>query len=875
MLLPWRTPSVAVALVGAFALPALLLASGPMFRTAASDEIAVGTLATVEPGPAGLVVQSEGPFDDDLLGGLAAALEDRLGSLPGLAAPTRTLLSNELAPTTIDGVPADVGPGPGDVRVMSRPGAADAVEVVTGSHTGGVLVPASLAAEHDLAPGTRLGLGATEVLVAGVYRDLWDGPTDPFWDPLPRDMVPRFQRAFRAPSFELVIADEATVRALGLFGRARWEAPLTDPPDTWEAFVALVGGYRRLESAFVREGPLGDAYAAWAIDPEAPPTVVSALPAAHRAAARVVAELEQSIRTATWSGTVAGVLLSTLGAVFLVRRRRTDHRLMAADGDAAWRFFARAVVQYAGPALVAGGVGVAAGWAVIRFLGPSRTADVSVVPWVGVVAVSAIALGLAALVTALISVRLVDAMERPIGAVGRTWLVVVVGVAATMWVQVGRERGDAVNPLIVAFPFVGIVAGVLIAVAVLRLLLGRLRRTGRRLPTPVFLAWRALAASETGALSLTAALGLAAGLVVLSVSFVETIDAATEAKAATTAGAVSRIDTIENVDVADLPPGVTVVLSFPTRIGDATAEILAIDPGTYAEAVAWPAEFGASAEAIVDLLATDTPGAVPAVAVAGRGVPVRGEFGLQRVFPYEVVGTVASAPMASVTGATLLVRTDVFEEFARQRWDTEPIDPVDRQIADTLGREIEYVSPLDGFGDTVLSRHPLPELEALAEERGWPVRESTTLEGQSLDVDARATRWAFDYLGLLAVIAGVVAVAVIAFYLAERRQQREVTAVMTHQMGIRHRVTVIAAVIEIVGLVVAAVAAGTVAAAVTARRVFPVFEPDPDVPPTVALIVDVTTVVAVLAGTVAVVAALAAWSERSVSRAEQARVLRG
>ena len=877
VLLPWRQPGVATALVGALSLPALLLASGPMFRTAASDETTVGVLAALDPGPAGLVVQSQGPFDGERLETFAAALDARLTAIPGLEPSSPTLLSNQLAPTTIDGEPADVPPGPGDVRVMSRPGAAETVDVVAGGRDGGLLVPESLATTYGLAPGTMFGLGRREVRVAGVYRDLWNGDRDPSWDALPRDMVPRFQRVFSEPSFELVIADESTVRDLGLSGRARWEAPLTLPPSTWTDLRRLTADYRSLESALNRDGPVGDAYRAWAAEPEAPPTFVTALPSAEQDAARIIAELDQPIRTATWSGAVAGVLLSTLGAVFLIRRRRSDYRLMAADGDAAWRFFARAVAQYAAPAVVGAVIGVAAGWAMIRLFGPSGSASWSVVPWGGVAAVSAIAVVLAGLVSATISVRLVDAMERPVGSFNRTWVLVLVGVAATMWIQVGRETGDDVNPLIVSFPFVGVVTGVLVTVAALRLALGHLRRTGSRLPTPLFLAWRALTASESGALSLTAALGLASGLVVLSVSFVGTIDAATEAKAATTAGAESRLDTIDNVDIAALPPRSTVVLSLSTRIGDRTAEVLAIDPDSYVDAVAWPDEFGTTAAEVVELLATDVEGAVPAVAVAGRGVPSAGEFGLQRPFPFRVVGTVASAPMASSVGATLLVRADVFEAFARDRWDrgAETLDPVDQQVAETLGRELEYVSPLDAFGDTVLSDRPLAEITALAEELGWPVRATATLDGQVSDVEARATRWAFDYLGLLALIAGVVAVAVMAFYLAERRRQREVTAVMTHQMGIGHRTSVAAAVVEMVGLVVAGVAAGAVAAAVTARRVFPVFEPDPSVPPTVALLIDVRTVLAVLAGTVVIVAIVAAVSQRSVSQTEKARVLRG
>ena len=874
--LPWRQPSVAFALIGALALPALLLSSGPMFRTAASDEITVQVVGALEPGPAGLVVQGHGPLDADRLGAFATAVEARLGAIDRLGPAGRTLFTDAVALSTVDGVAVEAPAGPGDIRVLARPGAGDAVELVAGERTGGALVPASLAERYGLAPGARLGLGAGELAVAGVYRDLWQDGRDPYWEAVPTELVPRFLRVFQEPEFELVIAPDADLRRLEILGRGRWEAPLDRPPSTWSDLQALEAQYRAAERALAREGPLNDAYRGWADDPEQPAFVFTALsPAVDRAAA-LVREIEQPVRTATWGGTVAGVLLSTLGALFLIRRRRSDYRLMAADGDAAWRFFGRALAQYSVPAVVATVVGVALGWVVVRVLGPSGTATFSAVAWGEVLAVTVIAALLAGAVSAATAVRLTDAMEQPIGELGRAWVLVLLGVAATMWVQVGRERTGEVNPLIVAFPLVGVVTGVVVIVALLRLVLRRFRRAGRSLPTSLFLAWRALAASETGALLLTAALGLASGLVVLSVSFVGTIDAAVEAKAATVAGAVSRLDTRDNVDPSELPPGSTLVLSSTTRIGELGVEVLAIDPATFPDAVAWPEEFGDGPDRLVELLGSDTPGALPAVAVVGGGVPASGEFGVQRFTPYELVGTVRSVPMASLTIATLIVRADVFERFAAERFARGlGIDPVDVLVADTLDQELQYESPLSGYRDTVLSAQPLPDLEAFAAEQAWRVTATATLDGQAGDVGAQSTRWAFDYLGLLAAVAGVVALAVMAFYLAERRRQREVTAAMTDQMGIPHRTRVVAAVTEMVGLVAAAIAAGALAAAVTARRVFPTFEPDRSTPPTVGLVVDVTTIVAVFAVAVVAVAVITAWSERSVSRARKAAVLRG
>jgi hypothetical protein len=183
-----------------------------MFRTAASDEIGQQVTARFEANQLGVVIQAQGPLGGDALDELDRRIEDRLVAVDELGAPLRTRLSTELAVTAIDGSAVEVPPGPGDVRVLSRPGAAGAVTIVDGVVEGGVLVPASLASDHALAPGSTIAVGAGEVVVAGVYRDVWDDETfESYWSELPRDMVPRFLRAFNQPDFEMVIADEAVV----------------------------------------------------------------------------------------------------------------------------------------------------------------------------------------------------------------------------------------------------------------------------------------------------------------------------------------------------------------------------------------------------------------------------------------------------------------------------------------------------------------------------------------------------------------------------------------------------------------------------------------------------------------------------------------
>ena len=121
----------------------------------------------------------------------------------------------------------------------------------------------------------------------------------------------------------------------------------------------------------------------------------------------------------------------------------------------------------------------------------------------------------------------------------------------------------------------------------------------------------------------------------------------------------------------------------------------------------------------------------------------------------------------------------------------------------------------------------------------------------------------------------LVALTALAFYLTERRAQREVSTVMTEQMGISTTTNVLAAIAEVVGLVAASLVVGVVTAIVTARRVFPVLEPSPELAPTVGLTVDPVQLIALAGIVIIAVAIAAAWAQRAASAAQKAAVLRG
>ncbi len=588
-----------------------------------------------------------------------------------LAAPVRTLYSNAV------GLGANLTSGrPARVNLLARDGVVDALERVTGDAASpGLWISSYLASQTRFAGRRRRHLrGSIEpVPIAGTYRDLWDGELEPYWDEVPDEFIPSFLRVMNSTNLELAIADADLVARLGGGGRAIWQATLEDVPTTYDELRALDSSYRSIERAFSGETEMAQQYRAAAFDTDVLPGVFSVVAVALERAGVLIDELGQPIRTTMLAGTAAGVVLSTLGGVFMIRRRRNEYRLHAADGDAWWRFFGRAITQYTLPAIAGIVVGVGIAYAAIVALGPSGSATLSAVPIRDVVTVSALACVTAALVTAALAVRLADGEGSGLPEPGRGWLFLVVGAAAAMWFQVGRGDSSGVNPLVVSFPFVGILAGVIVVILGFRLLLRAVRRTGRDLPTSLFLAWRALTASEGGALLLTAALGMAAGLAVLSTSFVTSIDTATADKAATIVGAASSVELRSSSDDAILPPGSTTIRYQDTKIGDRRARVIAIDPDTFADTVVWPSSFGSDPEAVLAALDEPMDDAVPAVVVEGGprhgDLPGRGEFGSGRTFPFRRVASVGSFPLASESAPTLIVRADRLEDFARARFD--------------------------------------------------------------------------------------------------------------------------------------------------------------------------------------------------------------
>ncbi len=869
---PWRSFGVIVALVGAMALPTTVLAAGSMFEVSAADAITQRVILDLSPESAGLYLSGVGRLERSLVGPLIEQGEASIAAIGALGETRRILVTD----------PAGVGPETASSdeqvepvigargRLFSTAGAIDAIDVLEGSKaTPGVWVSSTYAASSGFEVGDRIQLvgTSTAVPVAGIYADLWSGERSEFWQDIPSVYVPRFQRIFGQPDFELLIVDDSTLLDIAPIGRVAWHTPLRTVPASYASLVATTERYRELERSFTGSGSIGEIYRAFASDPGTPPSFLTGLPGGLEDVDRVVAGIEQPVRSATIGGTAAGVGLSILGAMFLVRRKESEYRLLASDGDGPLRFFGMAVGQFLAPAVLGVGLGLGVATLLTALLGPSHRVVATAMPWSWIIAATGLAVVLGGALTAMVATTLADGPRRPSRQLGSTWLVLSVGLTIAMWIQVGEATPGSTNALVVAFPLLGVVTGVLVVVEVLRLLMRRFRRVGSRLPLPLFLAWRSLGASDAGALLLSTALGVATGLAVLSSVLVASIDQAIEAKTETLVGGRNRVDLDGRIDAELLPDGATLVHTTNVNADGRRVTIVAIDPATFADGVTWNDAFGSTPTEVSGALDTPPTDALSAYLIGDDRFPETGDFGLNTRYPFRVIGRLASAPLAANDRTTLLINAEQLEAFAFDRFE----QAVDAGLVD----ENEMPDVLRGYRRSVVSQLPLDRILAALDDAGASYRSVSTLDNELNKVESQSTRWAFAFLRIIATIGAIVGMGSLSLYLAERRRQRQVAAVMTARIGVSTRTNLMAAAAELIGLVVLSLLAGTTAAVLSARRIFPVFEPLPETPPRFGLALDLAPSLAAMAALLIATGVIAAAAQGFSGAKNAAGVLRG
>ncbi len=876
---PWRSPALLLSLVAAFAAPVVMTSSADLFAVAAGDRITERLVS--EAGPTiDVVVAAGGSFDTEAVAALDGALGERLERVSRLGAPTRTLFTGALGlgtPATPE-EPVQLVPGSGG-RFFVRAGAIDALTVVEAGDddVDGLWISQRFAEEQSIEVGDVVGVegSSTSLVVAGIHRDLWRDGRDAYWDSVPGVLVPRFSEVFGAPLFELFIVSGETADALGLSGTARFDIPVERPPSTLSDLRGLSSQLRAVERSFTRSDEIVSALQQFSGEGAAVPSLATELFDVEREAIDRSDELDQPIATTSIAGIALGLVVSMAGAGFVARRRHRELRLLRADGDPGWRFFARAGLEFALPGALAIVVGIAAGWFVIRLAGPTGNAVISDVRLDLAIACGVAGVLAAATVTSLVAVRTLEDRTPPPHRTLLRWLLPAVVLAAAAWVQVGApDRGGDVDLLVVVFPIVGLVAGVGVAILLIQRAVSWRRRVGGGAPVALFLAWRRVVATEVGALAVAIVIGASFGLVMFPALLVESLDDAALAKATAVVGGPTNVQLVD--ELADPPARSTIILTQTTRtsIGGRTVAVQAIDSDTYARGVSWNRWFGSSADEVVETLrsAEETVDAnvVPAVAVGERTIPDDGAFGTTSTFRYLVLDALDAAPLAASATPTLIVLADRVEDVALDRHVRQR--PPDVDEAEWLDA---YRSPLAGYQERLITDVPLAELEDRLEAEDVRYRSPASLETQLGSLDNQSVRWSFAYFVILAVTAAVAAAVGLLLYLGEQQSRRELGDAITRRMGLRSAVRLRASLVEVGSLAALAFSAGTIVAIVVARRIFGRFDPDPATAPDTDLRIAWPTLIGIVVAGAAVVVAVVLVVHLRARRRPLGEILRG
>jgi hypothetical protein len=656
----------------------------------------------------------------------------------------------------------------------------------------------------------------------------------------------------------------------------QWEAPATTLPTSIAGLRSQVGAYRSLEVDLGTDPVIAPALEELAAIRAPAPSVGSLLDEQLATAEGAIAALRQPLASTRVVGVLIGMAVMATAGVFLVHRGRVEYRLLAGEGDRWPRFWARTAAQLIAPVTVGAIVGVCAGVIVAFVAGPADAIRFDIVG-VGDVALAAAAgIALASITTGVLAQRTLDTghIGRPGNGVAISAAALAIGAFAFLWIQVARlpARGETgLDLTVVAMPLVGLIAAVTLVVGLMQVVVGRARFIGSRLPTIPFLAWRRATTNDLGSLLIVGALSVGIGLVVLSAMLVGSLERTTDVKLSTRIGGESRVELagIPKEGIV-LPERSTLIAFDPGRIfpDNRPARLIAVDTRSYADAVSWPEEFGSSAEDVVELLENATSNALAVVMVDANPGPQTGTIGVQRL-PYEVVGTVASAPLAYEFGTTLLVSAERLEAYALGR------------LANQLGVDIEdqavtsrFRSPLVGYRKSLVSQQSASTVVAWAEDNELATRtvESRFELENGIDIVAAAT--AFDYMSILGWVSAISAIAAMLLHRASVRSERAVASLMARRMGLSKSGAALVSAIEVVVLTsIALITAFAVAPAIT-WRLLPRFDPAPGLPPPAVVAVDPLILVGAFIAAVVAIAGLVWLLDLSASRTNEGSVLR-
>jgi putative ABC transport system permease protein len=878
--------TVLVAVVAAAVLAGLAGAASPLVTTVVASEAFENELAGLSPLAVGLELDSVERWDRtpkaEELERRAAARDRAVARLAerldGVGPPVVTALVPER-----DGQLMASAKGFYGVRLMARTGALDHVRVLAQTGGEGVWISHRVAQQLGVRPGDRFRLqeaGAVSARVKGIYRQLSDEPESPYWVNFFQDIYPPDPDSLPAAAFAFTSRAELLRIASALGAqpiRHVYELPvapgrvtLARARELQDQFAAVASSIDRGDTELARKlrcrAPLE------AFGPSSPNTCASAssLSSAVLLADSSVSAVSPVVTLLSALGIGIALAVAAATGAFAVRRRRVEAELRFARGEHVARFAARTASEALLPLAAGAALGFALALALTDVLAPRGALDDGTVRSAAgqTALVAAAALALLAGAAGLAFVRLHETGFR-----ARRWLrrvpwelpVLLLGglLLARIVTGAGLQQSGASetqHPTLAVFlcPLLLVAGTTGLAVRVCRALLGGGDgRRGRGLPVALYLAVRRLAAAR-GLLVVLAVLGAVAfGGLVYAESLARSLDETTDQKAYIAHGSdVEAIVQGSEVIPKGFPYPVTRVqydnaAAAANSVTGPQVDVVLVDPATLRDAMRWRGSWGPNPADLVDRLEPHG-GSVPVI-VTGELPPLRRLAVAGALLPVEVVGEVRAFPGTN-TSPAVITTSDALLAASRRAGAGDPLE---------LPRTYFW------------AKGPPREVAQALLASGVDTYAIVTADQFRRDADVALATRTYSYMRIVALAAGILAVAGLLLYLQARQRSQVIASALSRRMGFDRRREMLSLSLELAAIVAFCAVVGATVALLAAGPIVRELDPLPQFAPSPVFAIPVGAILAAagaLAAVALVAGALTSWLARRADPVEALRV---
>ena len=770
-----------------------------------------------------------------------AALDEAVENIAGLAPPVVTL---EGAVVTVE-APGSIGRND-VVRLASRTGFRDHVQVVARGEERGIWLPDTVADAVGAKPGSTVELVAggarAAIPVEAVFRDLARVERDRYWCSMERS----FEEFHNLTPPPLALIDQEMLLGVASAHATRasvsWE--YSPSPDGWtlqraEEGVASLRDV--LASASNDQLPLGEVLG------RGPGNVDSLSSVNH--ARRAVAIVEAAAGPVSLATAGVGLLMLVLAARAWVDHRRRELVVLALRGAGAPLLCAKGVLEMAPPIILGAATGAAAAWVAVRGLGPAELIEGRAVRTGLLLVGIGVAAALIAVAVTVASVSRHITVDRVDAAPGRRvlWEPVALALAAAAFYELqagGARRGAQVDSFVLMFPILLLSgAGGLLARFALRAVPADL---AQRLPTSLWLALRRLSARRRQAIPVITAATVSMGVVVFASTTSQSFGATIDAKALLGPGTETVLLVEDELPLPESGPlrDISTYVSRTTeasvlRESHARADVIGIDPATFDRGAYWDESFaGRSLRSLLEDLTKTDGGPARALAV-GDGLPerfsltLRGERG-----PVQVPVRVAARP-------------EFFPGFARNS--SRPLVVVRRDVLSESGVDGDVEMWVDSRDPGVIQQ---------ARDAGLSVLTAFAARDRLQQGDLQPQGWALTYLEVVGLAAGAITLSGIGVYFATDARRRRIGAAVARRVGLPARQSFGAIALEIALMLGTGLLGGTALAGLAAWLLRPHLDPLPQAPPAPILRFDAMAVVLCAAAVALLAMVVSAGVER-------------